>query len=126
PSQARQRNLLELAHGGTPGARAPRTPVDRPGRLAAPANQVGLALVGQTEEGNDRTAAARRGGRGGAHAVRVASPGAPCPALVTGRGAEYAMAAMDDFQGRVAVITGGGGGIGAAMARAFAARGARL
>jgi NAD(P)-dependent dehydrogenase (short-subunit alcohol dehydrogenase family) len=33
---------------------------------------------------------------------------------------------MDDFQGRVAVITGGGGGIGAAMAKAFAARGARL
>lgn len=33
---------------------------------------------------------------------------------------------MDDFQGRVAVITGGGGGIGAAMAAAFAARGARL
>jgi len=33
---------------------------------------------------------------------------------------------MDAFQGRVAVITGGGGGIGAAMARAFAARGARL
>src|SRR5213083_2988535 len=46
--------------------------------------------------------------------------------LVTGRGAEYAMAGMDDFQGRVAVITGGGGGIGAAMARAFAARGARI
>jgi NAD(P)-dependent dehydrogenase (short-subunit alcohol dehydrogenase family) len=33
---------------------------------------------------------------------------------------------MDDFRGRVAVITGGGGGIGAAMARAFAARGARI
>jgi NAD(P)-dependent dehydrogenase (short-subunit alcohol dehydrogenase family) len=33
---------------------------------------------------------------------------------------------MDPFRGRVAVITGGGGGIGAAMARAFAARGARL
>ncbi len=33
---------------------------------------------------------------------------------------------MDAFQGRVAVITGGGGGIGAAMARAFAARGARI
>lgn len=33
---------------------------------------------------------------------------------------------MDDFQGRVAVITGGGGGIGAAMARAFGARGARI
>src|SRR5207247_11021451 len=36
------------------------------------------------------------------------------------------MAGTDDFQGRVAVITGGGGGIGAAMARAFAARGARI
>lgn len=33
---------------------------------------------------------------------------------------------MDDFRGRVAVITGGGGGIGAAMARAFVARGARV
>ncbi len=33
---------------------------------------------------------------------------------------------MDAFSGRVAVITGGGGGIGSAMARAFAARGARL
>jgi NAD(P)-dependent dehydrogenase (short-subunit alcohol dehydrogenase family) len=33
---------------------------------------------------------------------------------------------MDAFRDRVAVITGGGGGIGAAMARAFAARGARL
>jgi NAD(P)-dependent dehydrogenase (short-subunit alcohol dehydrogenase family) len=33
---------------------------------------------------------------------------------------------MDAFKDRVAVITGGGAGIGAAMARAFAARGARL
>jgi NAD(P)-dependent dehydrogenase (short-subunit alcohol dehydrogenase family) len=33
---------------------------------------------------------------------------------------------MDPFSGRVAVITGGAGGIGMAMARAFAARGARL
>jgi NAD(P)-dependent dehydrogenase (short-subunit alcohol dehydrogenase family) len=33
---------------------------------------------------------------------------------------------MDDFTGRVAVITGGGGGIGAAMARAFAARGTHV
>jgi NAD(P)-dependent dehydrogenase (short-subunit alcohol dehydrogenase family) len=33
---------------------------------------------------------------------------------------------MDPFQGRVAVITGGAGGIGGAMARAFAARGAKL
>jgi NAD(P)-dependent dehydrogenase (short-subunit alcohol dehydrogenase family) len=33
---------------------------------------------------------------------------------------------MDQFRDRVAVVTGGGGGIGAAMARAFAARGARL
>ena len=33
---------------------------------------------------------------------------------------------MQDFQQKVVVITGGGGGIGAAMARAFAARGARL
>ncbi len=33
---------------------------------------------------------------------------------------------MDPFRGRVAVITGGAGGIGMAMAQAFAARGARL
>jgi NAD(P)-dependent dehydrogenase (short-subunit alcohol dehydrogenase family) len=33
---------------------------------------------------------------------------------------------MDPFSGRVAVITGGAGGIGMAMARAFAARGAKL
>ncbi len=33
---------------------------------------------------------------------------------------------MDPFRARVAVITGGGGGIGSALARAFAARGARL
>ncbi len=32
----------------------------------------------------------------------------------------------DPFRGRVAVITGGGGGIGSALARAFAARGARV
>ena len=33
---------------------------------------------------------------------------------------------MDSFSGRVAVVTGGASGIGAALARAFAARGARL
>jgi len=33
---------------------------------------------------------------------------------------------MDPFQGRVAVITGGAGGIGSALARAFGARGAKL
>src|SRR5215831_7344452 len=33
---------------------------------------------------------------------------------------------MDPFLDRVAVVTGGAGGIGAALARAFAARGAKL
>src|SRR2546430_6693942 len=33
---------------------------------------------------------------------------------------------MDDFRDRVGVITGGGGGMGAALAAAFAARGARI
>jgi NAD(P)-dependent dehydrogenase (short-subunit alcohol dehydrogenase family) len=33
---------------------------------------------------------------------------------------------MDPFRGRVAVVTGGGGGIGAALANAFARRGARI
>ncbi len=36
------------------------------------------------------------------------------------------MRRMDPFKDRVAVITGGAGGIGSAMARAFAARGARV
>ena len=36
------------------------------------------------------------------------------------------MPGPDPFRGRVAVITGGAGGIGFAMARAFAARGARI
>ncbi len=33
---------------------------------------------------------------------------------------------MKDFEGRVAVVTGGGGGIGAALGEAFAARGMRV
>lgn len=36
------------------------------------------------------------------------------------------IARMDPFKDRVAVITGGAGGIGVSMARAFAARGARI
>jgi NAD(P)-dependent dehydrogenase (short-subunit alcohol dehydrogenase family) len=41
-------------------------------------------------------------------------------------GTPHGRTAMDAFTDRVAVITGGAGGIGMAMARAFAARGARL
>ena len=33
---------------------------------------------------------------------------------------------MDEFEGKVAVVTGGASGIGAAMAAAFAARGMKL
>ncbi len=36
------------------------------------------------------------------------------------------MSEVDPFQNRVAVITGGAGGIGSAMARAFAARGSKI
>jgi NAD(P)-dependent dehydrogenase (short-subunit alcohol dehydrogenase family) len=36
------------------------------------------------------------------------------------------IASMDPFKDRVAVVTGGAGGIGSAMARAFAARGAKI
>jgi len=36
------------------------------------------------------------------------------------------IARMDPFRNRVAVVTGGAGGIGSALARAFAARGAKL
>src|SRR5206468_9528452 len=92
--------------GGASRAGAPPAQIDGAARLAALADQVGLSRIGQTEEGNDRTPAARRRGRGGAHVARVASPGAPCPApvccsrdgsttsadstLVTRCGAEYA------------------------------------
>src|SRR5262249_7582430 len=47
-------------------------------------------------------------------------------AVVTGRISLQGGRCMDPFRDRVAVITGGAGGIGMAMARAFAGRGAKL
>src|SRR5213595_2442010 len=99
----------------------------RPPRTACSAGQPGRARPRRADGGRERSGGgraarwSRRRSRGSRSiARRPLSSAGHRPR----RG--VCLAGMDDFQGRVAVITGGGGGIGAAMARAFAARGARI
>jgi NAD(P)-dependent dehydrogenase (short-subunit alcohol dehydrogenase family) len=55
------------------------------------------------------------------------TPRAPtCPDAIAAASAFGVLERMDAFRDRVAVITGGAGGIGMGLARAFAARGAKL
>src|SRR5881409_2674323 len=101
-----------------------------PGRLprtACSAGRPGRARPRRAGEGRGRS----RGGRAARWSrkrSRRSRSTARRPMSSAGHGPRrgVCLAAMDAFQGRVAVITGGGGGIGAAMARAFAARGARI
>src|SRR2546426_3662531 len=101
-----------------------------PGRLprtACSAGRPGRARPRRAGEGRGRS----RGGRAARwlrKRSRRSRSTARRPMSSAGHGPRrgVCLAAMDAFQARVAVITGGGGGIGAAMARAFAARGARI